>query len=91
MEPFRAPPRPTSEWFPVGLASSFPDLVSQPLLCKGDTTPGCKVFHAPQDSSQRTEIPIADIGFDLKDQVLVFRYRGAFHAIDHVCQYTEAM
>lgn len=28
----------------------------------------------------------SDIGGDLKDQVLVFQYRGKFHAIDHVSQ-----
>lgn len=85
-EPFRGVPQASSDWFPVGRASSFPDLISQPLLCKGDATPGCKVFHIPQqDASQGAQVPIADIGWDLKDQVLVFRFRGQFHAIDHVC------
>ncbi len=86
MELFRQAPRPGADWFPVGLASSFPDLVSQPLLCKGDTTPGCKVFRIPQrDTSQGTEVSIDEIGAVLTDQVLVFRFRGKFHAIDHVC------
>ncbi|OIW23421.1 hypothetical protein CONLIGDRAFT_586009 [Coniochaeta ligniaria NRRL 30616] len=87
---FRAAPKSGSDWFPVGHASSFPDLVSQPLLCKGDATPGCKVFHIPkQDTSQGTEVPIAEIGGPLKEQVLVFRFRGKFHAIDHECPHSS--
>ncbi|KAH8911639.1 rieske domain-containing protein [Coniochaeta sp. PMI_546] len=89
-EPFRGVSQASSDWFPVGRASSFPDLISQPLLCKGDATPGCKVFHIPQqDASQGAQVPIADIGMDLKDQVLVFRFRGQFHAIDHSCPHSS--
>lgn len=75
--------------------------LSSPRECTGladsNPTPGCKAFYVPQeDTSKRKEVPIAedaadaatsDTGaeIDLTDQVLVFRYRGKFHAIDHVC------
>jgi hypothetical protein len=84
-------------WFSVGLASSFPDIgideidgdLSQPRLCDADHKPGCKVFYVPvTNSPDRKEVSLASEdaseGADLKDQVLVFQYRGKFHAIDHV-------
>jgi hypothetical protein len=84
-------------WFSVGLASSFPDIgldevdgdLSEPRLCNTDHKPGCKVFYVPPaNSPQRNEVFLTSEealeGSDLKDQVLVFRYRGKFHAIDHV-------
>ncbi|KAK3345994.1 hypothetical protein B0T25DRAFT_266856 [Lasiosphaeria hispida] len=111
--PFRASSKSGAAWFPVGAASSFPDLglsadaaddgvLSSPRLCKtGDTTkPGCKVFHVPKtDSAQRTEVSVAadddseeacEIGgHDMVDQVVVFQYRGKFHAIDHQCPHSS--
>lgn len=85
MWPFRGATRPDADWFCAGLSSSFPDLVAQPLLCGGDAAPGCKVFHVPQDKpSEGAEVPVDDVGVDLRDQVLVFRFRGKFHAIEHV-------
>ncbi|KAL2751831.1 hypothetical protein ACRALDRAFT_2142190 [Sodiomyces alcalophilus JCM 7366] len=102
MNPFTAPSRAEAEWFPVGLASSFPDLgsddgnLAKPRICEGAATPGCKVFHVPRtDSSQRTEVPVTADSFEtregrrgLKDQVLVFQYKGKFHAIDHQCPHS---
>jgi nitrite reductase/ring-hydroxylating ferredoxin subunit len=92
LNPFRAPSRTGTEWFSVGVASSFLDVgldESEPRLCgnHSDNAQGCKVFHVPKtDSSQRTEVEISadDLTLDLTDQVLVFQYRGKFHAIDHV-------
>ncbi|KXX78134.1 hypothetical protein MMYC01_205096 [Madurella mycetomatis] len=90
--PFRAPSRKGTEWFSVGLVSSFPDVgldESEHRLCGShgaDSQRGCKVFHAPKtDSSQPVEVvvPTDDMAQDLADQVLVFQYRGKFHAIDH--------
>ncbi|KAK0630487.1 hypothetical protein B0T17DRAFT_589988 [Bombardia bombarda] len=119
---FGAPSRADAAWFSVGLASSFPDIglddddignLSQARVCgssSSDTNnakPGCKVFHAPLSSSQRTEVSIAsgnsdqtksaesdesstDIGPpDLADQVMVFRYKGKLHAIDHKCPHSS--
>lgn len=88
----------------MGRASSYPDITSEDNLqirdrrpCeKGDNTVnGCKVFHVPkEDSSKATEVtldesgPPAEAG-GLKDQVLVFRYKGKFHAVNHVSRPTK--
>ena len=96
--PFRIS-RTAGDWFCVGPASAFPDLGDdRPLVsnCAPDTKPGCKVFHVPgDDPSKSTEVAVAndpnnddaaaasEIG-DMTDQVLVFRYRGKIHAVDHV-------
>ena len=94
-----------TQWFPAGLASSYPDVgnpspnssdsdspaISDLRPCGGsdgsDSVPGCKVFSVPGGAiSSAAEIPLSDVyeGADLQDQVLVFRYRGKFHAVDHV-------
>lgn len=84
MDPSREQCRPDTAWISVGLASSFPNLVddgnvSQSRRCGAGYRPGCKVFHhgaeVPEESWN---------GVDLQDQVLVFQYRGKFHAMDHV-------
>lgn len=50
--------------------------------------PGCKVFH-PKTADTTEEIDMdAAIGEDawvMKEQVLVFQYKGKFHAVDHAC------
>lgn len=52
--------------------------------------PGCRIFHVPRDDSAKaSEIAIddwrdADAG-DTKDQVMVFKYRSKFVAVNHVC------
>ncbi|KAL2135490.1 hypothetical protein VTI74DRAFT_8349 [Chaetomium olivicolor] len=98
LNPFRAPSRTGNDWFSVGLASSFPDVgydENEPRLCGNhgiNAQPGCKVFYVPKtDSSQRVEveIPADDTPRDLTDQVLVFQYRGKFHAIDHQCPHSS--
>lgn len=93
---FQSPSRSGDAWFSVGLASSFPDIgldevdgdLSQPRPCNAEDKPGCKVFHVPEtNSSQRTEVSVTEGEISdeaLKDQVLVFQYRGKFHAVDHV-------
>jgi hypothetical protein len=97
--PFRAPSRGGADWFSAGVTSSFPDVgldENEPRLCgnhgENNTQPGCKVFHVPKtDTSQRTEveIPPDDVAQNFTDQVLVFQYRGKFHAIDHVGQRSQ--
>lgn len=103
MRPFEPPSRAGAEWFSAGLAASFPDLglddenVSEPRVCNGTVTPGCKVFLVPRDAnSEMTELAVASGGADsfdttedLKDQVLVFQYKGKFHAVDHVSEKAE--
>ncbi|KAI0478703.1 hypothetical protein GGR56DRAFT_631376 [Xylariaceae sp. FL0804] len=99
--PFLVPSRKGDAWFFVGLASSFPDITepgSESLYehqpCKhGDTAPGCKVFEVPpNDSSQAVQIEGDDMvshdGAALKDQVLVFQYKGKMHAIDNKCPHS---
>ncbi len=57
---------------------------------KNTSVPGCKVFSVPNgDVTSASEVPISEGGDGdgrpgLKDQVMVFRYRGRFHAVDHV-------
>ncbi|KAK1751429.1 hypothetical protein QBC47DRAFT_307884 [Echria macrotheca] len=99
--PFRAPAKSGGDWFPVGPATSFPDVghdgaVSLPQSCGSEPNrTGCKVFHVPkEDSKQRTEIAVCpdddpDAAPDMTDQVLVFRFRGKFHAIDHQCPHSS--
>ena len=75
-------------WHRIGLASAFPDLSSnQPEDCS-KITPSCKAFYIPSSngSSSGDAPKEADIEApgDLKDQVLVFQYKGKFHAVDHV-------
>jgi nitrite reductase/ring-hydroxylating ferredoxin subunit len=58
-------------------------------MCEGKYKPGCRIFHVPrEDSSQAAEIAIdewKDAGAgDAKDQVMVFKYRGKFFAVNHV-------
>jgi hypothetical protein len=75
-------------WQKVGFASTFPDLSLDKDCSK--ITPGCKAFHIPKvDGSSSTDGPeeanLESPG-DMKDQVLVFQYKGKFHAVDHVSQ-----
>lgn len=92
------PSRPGEEWFFVGLASSFPNIADSsenwfklvwPQACQdGSKVPACKVFH-PQENAQVREVPIDSApGQDswvMKEQVVVFQYKGKFHAVDHAC------
>ncbi|KAL0939901.1 rieske domain-containing protein [Colletotrichum truncatum] len=105
MNTFKPRSRADAGWFSVGVASSFPDLgsddgnLSDLRFCSTDLQPGCKVFHAPKTNGstpQATEVPIgtddiqsAEMEADLKDQVLVFRFKGKFHAIDHKCPHSS--
>lgn len=93
---FGSSARPEAGWFSVGLVSSFPNLgdddgniLQGRTTCGAESRPGCKVFHAPKTEPQRAEVEIDGEDFfpleeEMKDQVLVFQYRGRFHAVDHV-------
>lgn len=97
--PFLLPSSRGNAWFSVGLASSFPNLnepesvnLSQQRLNDGDDTRPCRVFIAPSEGGDSEEaVRISDDPKDQMDaslrrggQVLVFQYRGKFHAIDNV-------
>lgn len=84
-------------WFFAGLTSSFPNLTESGhhILDESgpcgdqESRPGCKVFQVPsEDSSQAKRIDEEDMillsGDALKDQVLIFQYKGKFHAVDNV-------
>lgn len=88
-------------WFRVGLASSFPNITSEdedniaharPCGSESVTSPGCKVFYVPkEDSSRANEVKLDDSGTpsepgSLRDQVLVFQYKGKFHAINQASE-----
>lgn len=53
--------------------------------------PGCKVFHpmttTPSTAANEIDMDTA-VGEDawvMREQVLVFQYKGKFHAVDHAC------
>ncbi|KAA8648837.1 hypothetical protein EYZ11_006911 [Aspergillus tanneri] len=92
MNPFIPLSRADAAWYLVGLASAFPDL----SLDNDDSQimPGCKAFsipntYGPQNLKAPVETDIDLPGRDLKDQVLVFKYKGKFHAIDHQCPHSS--
>ena len=91
--------RPEAQWIAVGPLAQFPDVgqddgnLIQPRACDAVKQPGCRILHVPKtDPLQASEIAIPagaatspSEGEDLKDQVVVFRYRDKIHAVDHVC------
>jgi hypothetical protein len=69
----------TEGWHLIGLVSTFPDISQDNERCQ--ILPGCKTLSVPKaDKSARTNRLS-----DLKDQVLVFKYKGFLHAIDNAC------
>ncbi|KAH7263037.1 hypothetical protein BKA59DRAFT_520046 [Fusarium tricinctum] len=87
-----------AQWTFVGLTSTFPDVdddagnLAKHRLCNTKSIPGCKAFHIPkEDCSSSKEVPIGDdaLGQSLTDQVLVFQYKGKFHAVDHSCPHSQ--
>jgi hypothetical protein len=87
-----------AQWTFVGLTSTFPDVdddagnLAKHRLCNTKSIPGCKAFHIPkEDCSSSKEVPIGDdaLGQSLTDQVLVFQYKGKFHAVDHVSKQSQ--
>jgi len=79
--------RANAAWYPVGLASALPDLDLVKDAYR--IAPRCKAFSIPKNAdTSEIQAPVeADIDMpgDLKDQVLVFKYKGKIHAVDHVC------
>lgn len=81
MNPFRRLAR-ADAWSRLGLASEFPDLS---LNDDSQVLPACKAFNVPKTSGSTPVEADVNLPGELKDQVLVFQYKGKFHAIDHVC------
>lgn len=91
-------------WFRVGLASSFPNITGEdedniaharPCGTDAERTPSCKVLQVPkEDSSRASEVRLSESGApcepgSLRDQVLVFQYKGKFHAINQECPHSS--
>ncbi|KAF5017816.1 hypothetical protein F66182_10230 [Fusarium sp. NRRL 66182] len=98
MNPFGSFFRRGAEWTFVGHTSSFPDVdddagnLAKHRLCNAKSTPGCKAFYVPkEDPSSAAEVVVGDdgLGDPLTDQVLVFQYKGIFHAVDHSCPHSQ--
>ncbi|KAH8168436.1 rieske [2Fe-2S] domain-containing protein [Sarocladium implicatum] len=73
----------------------------RPSSCtESGRVPGCKTFNVSrEDGSKGVEVPVQSGALEwdedgeseqeLKDQVLVFRYKGRFHAVDHKCPHAS--
>lgn len=73
----------------------------QPLACRNPSSssseaavPGCKVFHPQSTKLTTTSSTVKEIDMDsavgedawlMREQVMVFQYKGKFHAVDHAC------
>lgn len=78
---------------PMDADAVVAEVIATPRPCSSTmSVPGCKIFQIKEDASgtvSAAEVLMQDIaqveGTDtLKDQVLVFQYKGRFHAVDHV-------
>ena len=94
MHPFTRRSQTDSVWHPIGLTSSFPDLDEDKDAYR--IAPSCKAFHIPKSTGNDRDAAVLapaegdiDLPGDLKDQVLVFKYKGKIHAIDHVSAATR--
>ncbi|KAJ5241578.1 uncharacterized protein N7469_003169 [Penicillium citrinum] len=72
-------------WQRIGLSSELPDL--------GDDegyriAPRCKAFNVPKEGGSSEPVEDIDMPGDMKDQVLVFKYKGKVHAVDHQCPHS---
>ncbi|KAI3189144.1 hypothetical protein CBS147311_9956 [Penicillium roqueforti] len=81
MNPFK---RATAAWHPVGLASEFPSIDDDARI-----VPRCKAFNIPKTNDAIERVEDIDLPGELKDQVLVFKYKGKYHAIDHQCPHSS--
>ncbi|KAH8702328.1 hypothetical protein BGW36DRAFT_114502 [Talaromyces proteolyticus] len=87
MNPFIRAFQSGGAWHRIGLASEFPDIAQDHNGCQ--ITPSCKAFRIPHTKDQDPVEASIDLPGDLKDQVLVFKYKGNFHAIDHQCPHSS--
>ncbi|KAL2865231.1 Rieske (2Fe-2S) protein [Aspergillus lucknowensis] len=87
MNPFIRAFQSGAAWYRVGHASDFPDISERAHGCQ--ITPSCKAFKIPNAKGEDPVEADIELPGDLKDQVLVFRYKGNFHAIDHQCPHSS--
>ncbi|EIN14429.1 hypothetical protein PUNSTDRAFT_58615 [Punctularia strigosozonata HHB-11173 SS5] len=81
-------------WFFVGLASSFPDTTPGDLpLCEPRSSArGCKVFRVsrqPYGEVVQFDVSPETSADGLRDQVLVFKYKGKMYAVDQQCPHSS--
>ncbi|KAF2171539.1 hypothetical protein M409DRAFT_18651 [Zasmidium cellare ATCC 36951] len=83
-----------SPWIFVGPASSFPDIapdssktkLSSPSCSDPEKRESyCRVYDITEDTAQEQSIEDAELSVGLKQQALVFRYRGKVHAVPASC------
>lgn len=84
MNPFTR--RSTATWHSVGLASELPNLDDDGQR----VAPKCKAFTIPTNGPVE-RVEDIDLPGELKEQVLVFKYKGKYHAIDHVSHVTTSV
>ncbi|KFA65137.1 hypothetical protein S40285_06520 [Stachybotrys chlorohalonatus IBT 40285] len=91
-----------NQWHFVGLASSFPNIttadsehLSAQYRCGEGFKPGCKVFSVPEKDADGKE-GIHEVDLDdtpdaalLKEQIMIFKYNGKLHALDHKCPHSS--
>ncbi|OKL58470.1 hypothetical protein UA08_06061 [Talaromyces atroroseus] len=87
MNPFIGVFQPNKTWHRIGLTSEFPDIAQGDDGCR--ITPSCKAFKIYNTIGQGPVEASVDLPGDLKDQVLIFKYKGNFHAIDHQCPHSS--
>ncbi|KAL4969836.1 Rieske (2Fe-2S) protein, partial [Aspergillus stella-maris] len=78
--------RPDASWHRIGLVSEFPEVSEDNEACQVTTT--CKAFKVPHTKDETLTETDIDLPGELKDQVLIFKYKGAIHAIDHQCPHS---
>ncbi|KAL4930325.1 Rieske (2Fe-2S) protein [Aspergillus undulatus] len=78
--------RPDASWHRVCLASQLPEVSEDNEACQVTTV--CKAFKVPHTNNETPTETNIDLPGELKDQVLVFKYKGRVHAIDHQCPHS---
>ncbi|KAL3481056.1 hypothetical protein BJX99DRAFT_219581 [Aspergillus californicus] len=87
MNPFIRSSQSDAAWYRVGLASELPDISPSDEGCL--VTASCKAYKIPRFSDDRVYEMDIDLPGDLKDQVLMFKYKGKVNAIDHQCPHSS--
>ncbi|KAL2832672.1 hypothetical protein BJY01DRAFT_225862 [Aspergillus pseudoustus] len=74
-------------WHRVGVTSELSEISEDTEGCT--ITQSCKAFRVPKTKGEEIVEANIDVPGDLKDQVLVFKYKGKVHAIDHQCPHSS--
>lgn len=83
-----------SPWVFIGLASSFPDITPESAQTKLSSPSSadpekrespCRIFDVVEATAQEQSLEDAEMSVGLKQQALIFRYRGKIHALPASC------